>query len=219
MVWVGKEPHISMHIYSRELHAWVLNISDKSFQSFPATTAQSDHVAVNWQAAGCLFKMLDICLSLGFMVAQGNSRVFYCTSLVLQSMYLVLKPSKIMQNKTVDHGLTHHAARCNCSVFVQDKPGNSGHPPCVRAAKILLLYGHLGQARKGQGSWLLTFIFQRQFTCFPKHEECCWELKPRNTSLDTIHLSGKQGVMGKVLHSHFPVGKKVEAKGQTDDVC
>lgn len=32
-------------------------------------------------------------------------------SLVLQSTDLLLKPSQIMQNKTVDHGLTHQAAQ------------------------------------------------------------------------------------------------------------
>lgn len=153
MVWVGTEPHSSMHIYSRELHAWVLNISDKSFQSFAATTAQSDHVAGNWQAACCFFKMLDICLSLGFMVAQGNSRVFYCTSLVLQSIYLVLKPSKIMQNKSVDHGLTQHAARCNCSVFVQDKPGKTAAIHLVwQLPKFCFYMGIWARPEKAKGA-------------------------------------------------------------------
>lgn len=43
-------------------------------------------------------------------------------SLVLQSTVLILKPSQIMQNKTVCHGLSHQAALCNWSVFVQDVP-------------------------------------------------------------------------------------------------
>lgn len=42
--------------------------------------------------------------------------------LVLQSLVLILKPSQIMQNKTVGPGLPHQAALCNWSVFDQDVP-------------------------------------------------------------------------------------------------
>lgn len=55
----------------------------------------------------------------------GTSIIFLCLSLVLQSTDLLPKPSQIMQNKTVDHGLTHQAARCNWSVFVQEMPGKT----------------------------------------------------------------------------------------------
>lgn len=52
------------------------------------------------------------------------------------------------------------------------------------------------------------FFFWRHFLCFPKHEECCWELGPRNRSFSSIHLSRKQEFMGKVLHCIFPARKK-----------
>lgn len=136
---------------------------------------------------------------------------------VLRSTDLLPKPSQIMQNKTVDHGLTHQAAQCNWSVFVQDMPGKT---PAIHLVwelsstqKSAFIWAS-GPGEKGQGADCSLLFFWRQFTCFPKHEECCWELRPRNRSLGSIHLSGKQGVMGKVFHGIFPVGKKDEGNGQ-----
>lgn len=51
--------------------------------------------------------------------------LYISVSLVLQNTELILKPSQIMQNKTVDHGLSHQAAHGNWSVFVQGMPGKT----------------------------------------------------------------------------------------------
>lgn len=51
--------------------------------------------------------------------------LYISVSLVLQRANLLPKPVQIMQNKTVDHRLTHQAAQCNWSVFVQDMPGKT----------------------------------------------------------------------------------------------
>lgn len=51
--------------------------------------------------------------------------LYISISLVLPSTDLLPKPAQIMQNKTVDHGLTHQAAQCNWSVFVQGMPGKT----------------------------------------------------------------------------------------------
>lgn len=96
----------------------------------------------------------------------------------------------------------------------QEKHRSSTLYESCPAHKSQLSYGHLGQARKAKGADCSLLFFRRQFTCFPKHEECCRELRPRNRSLGSIHLSGKQGVMGKVLHGNFPVRKKDGGNGQ-----
>lgn len=51
--------------------------------------------------------------------------LYISVSLVRWSTDLLPKLSQIMQNKTVDHGLTHQTAQCNWSVFVQDMPGKT----------------------------------------------------------------------------------------------
>lgn len=81
----------------------------------------------HFAGTGCsLSSKLVISLCLGFMLTQGNCMNLYISvSLVLQRANLLPKPVQIMQNTTVDHRLTHQAAQCNWSVFVQDMPGKT----------------------------------------------------------------------------------------------
>lgn len=94
---------------------WIFQI--KSFQSCSATTARSDHVV----GVG---RVLDT-RYLPELEFHANP-VFCCISLSpLLCGDSLTRPSQIMQNKTVDHGLTHQAARRNTSVFVQGMPGKT----------------------------------------------------------------------------------------------
>lgn len=70
-------------VYSRGTPARVVNISDKSFQSCSATTVDWDHVAVGWRGACCSPQTPEICVSLGFKLAQETCRDVCCTSLLL----------------------------------------------------------------------------------------------------------------------------------------
>lgn len=95
--------------------------------------------------------------------------LYISVSLVLWSTALLPKPSQIMQNKTVDHCLTHQAAWHNWSVFVQDMPGKT---PAIHLVwelsstqKSAFIWAS-GPGEKGQGSWLLTFIFSTSVYMF-----------------------------------------------------
>lgn len=158
------------HIYSSWMPAWVVNISDKSFQSWSATTVQWDHVAVSWRGACRSPQTPHICLSLGFKLARGNCRgvcsaslslLFYihtfiswafCTWHKIKPWIRVWRAGAVEPPRVCPGAARKKQRRPSCEAAVRVAAGMAARLMSVcMFSQTLLIYSFLGGNR---GSWV-----------------------------------------------------------------